>query len=153
VKYAHKIIITEFATKNENIETIKESLKTLLPFDLEKEKISIHQQTTTGFNEQPITILAITLTKEKHTNDFIKFLTKKLTEEQKKLLLAQKESRTDKNNCFYIRIEKDQWNNQKKILITDSGNCIHVKITLAAYPSKLEIALKLVDKIFETKNI
>lgn len=148
MKLAHNITITEFVKSKENSEQAKQALKELIPFDLAQEKILLKEDTVTGVNEeQTIKILTIFLQKESHTNKFLEFLTNKLTQEQKKLLLEQKESRTDELLYFFIRIEKDKWNNEKTIVLTDTGNCIHIKIALAAFPAKREIALKIVEKI------
>lgn len=148
MKYAHNIVISEFVKTNENLEQTKESLKSLMPFSLEQEKLQLKEENTTGLNEQQIKILTITLTKERPTGKFLEFLKEKLSEQQKKLLLAQKESRTDEYNHFFIRIDKEKWNDEQQILLVDHGNCIHINITLAVFPAKREVALKIVDEIF-----
>ena len=149
MKYAHTIVITEFIKKDESLLAAQEALKKLMPFDLAQEKITLQEKNATGFNEQPIKILTLTLTKETHTTKFLAFFVSKLSTEQKKLLLAQKESRTDNHLHFFIRIDKEQWNKEQKILLVDHGNCIHFSISLAAYPAQRTHALTLVEKIFE----
>jgi len=52
-----------------------------------------------------------------------------------------------------MRIDKDAWIDERKILFTDSGNCFHIKMSLAVFPKKKEAALQLVEKIFNQKNI
>lgn len=148
MRLAHNITITEFVRDTENLDSAKQALKELIPFDLEKEKITLKEDTATGINEQPIKILTIFLQKESHTKKFLEFFKHKLLDEQKKLLLSQKESRTDEQLYFFIRFEKDRWNSTRELCITDGGNCIHIKILLAAFPAKKENALKIVDKIF-----
>lgn len=148
MRLAHNITITEFAKNDEDLQSMKESLKLLLPFSLEQEKIALQEQTAQGFEEQQIKILTIFLQKETHTNNFFDFLNSKLSNEQKKLLLLQKESRIDNHFCFFMRFDKEKWNKSKEIFITDSGNCIHIKLALAVFPAKRESALKLIEKIF-----
>ena len=148
MKYTHNVIISEFVKQNEDLEQTKQTLTKLVPFDLEQEKISLQDETSTGFNEQTIKILTITLTKERHTNKFLKFFIGKLSEQQKKLLIAQKDSRTDEYNHFFIRIDKEKWNKEQQILLVDHGNCIHINISLAAFPAKKEATLEIVEKIF-----
>lgn len=147
MKYAHNITITEFLKTEDKLEEAKKALRELLPFDLEQEKILLKEDTATGVNEQPIKILTITLQKETHTTKFLEFLKTKLSSEQKKLLISQKESRTDDGLYFFIRLEKDKWNKASEAELTDSGNCIHIKISLAAFPAKRDAALKIVEKI------
>ena len=147
MRLAHNITITEFTKEGENLAQVKQALKELIPFDLSQEKILLKEEIATSTNESLITILTIFFQKESQTNKFLEFLTTKLTSEQKKLLLEQKESRTDELLYFFIRIEKDKWNNNKELVLTDAGNCIHLKIAIAAFPAKREIALKIVEKI------
>ncbi len=124
-----------------------------MPFDLEKAKIQLQTQNTTGFNERTIKIFTIILTKEAHTNDFLQFLFDKLKEEQKKLLISQTESRLDQEFDFFVRIEKDQWIKEREIWLTDSGHCFHIKLSLAVFPRTREKALQLVEKLLSQKNI
>lgn len=148
MKYAHTITITEFIKKEEDITHLKEAFKALFPFNLEQEKIQLKEVMTTGFNEQPIKILTVVLQKETHTTKFLEAFLQKLSAEQKKLLVTQKESRLDDQNHFFIRIDKERWNTEQKILLVDHGNCIHISITLAAFPAKRDVALKLVERLF-----
>ncbi|MBI4140973.1 hypothetical protein HY485_04005 [Candidatus Woesearchaeota archaeon] len=152
MKYTHNIIISEFVKQQENSEEIKHALKKLVPFDLEKEKLQLKEDTATGLNEQHIKILTITLTKERHTNKFLEFIIERLSEQQKKLIISQKDSRTDEYNHFFIRIDQEKWNKEQQILLVDHGNCIHIKISLAAFPAKKDVALKIVEEIFGEKN-
>ena len=70
-----------------------------------------------------------------------------LDESQKKQILQQAESRLDKNLDFFIRFDKDSWMNEKKLVLTDSGKCFHIKMSMAAFPKKMEIAAALVRKL------
>ncbi len=153
MKWVHRVTITVFDKPGENKAETTEGLKALVPFNLENAKIKIEDQHAEGFNQRKINILIITLTKEKHTNDFLQFLLNTLNEEQKRLLVSQAESRLDEELDYFIRIEKDKWVQERQIWLTDSGNCYHIKLSLAAFPKKRETALKLVEKMFFQKNI
>lgn len=153
MKWAHKITISVFAKPEEQQNTIKEALEKLVPFNLEQAKIKTETQKAESFDDRIIEIHKITLTKESHTNDFLQFLLDTLTQEQKDLLLSQAESRLDAEYDYFIRIDKQKWIEDRQIWLTDSGNCYHIKITLAAYPKNREKALDLVKKLFVQKNI
>ena len=153
MKWVHRATITVFTKPEENKAEILEGLKALVPFNLEEAKIKTEEQHAEGFNQRKINILTITLTKEAHTNDFLQFLLDTLNEQQKELLKSQAESRLDEELDYFIRIEKDKWVQERQILLTDSGNCYHIKLSLAAFPKKRETALKLAEKIFSQKNI
>ena len=87
------------------------------------------------------------------TNDFLDFLLNKFSDEQKRLLISQAESRLDANLDFFIRIDKDHWVNEREFWLTDSGSCFHIKLAVAAYPKKRDAALLLIRKLFSQKSI
>ncbi len=153
MRWVHRITITALAKPEENAEEIRQGIIALVPFNLEEAKIKIDAQNAESFEERIIKIFTIILTKESHTNDFLQFLLDSLSEEQKKLLIAQAESRLDKDFDFFIRIEKDKWAQERKIILTDAGYCFHIKISLAAFPKKRETAIVLINKLFSQKNI
>jgi len=145
---AHNICITVFCKPEDNIGLITEKLLFLVPFDLKKEKIKFKKRTAVGFNNRKIIILEVYLKKESHTNLFLTDLVKKLTYEQKLLIKKQAESRLDHELNFFLRIDKSRLINENKLWLTDKGDCYHIKIKIAAFPKKKEIALKIIDKIF-----
>ena len=150
MKYLNRVTLSVFSKpKEEDITAVKESLAAFVPLNLEEEKIKMEEQTAKGFNEQPIKIFTITLTKTSHTNAFLKWLLGKLTPEQHELLVSQKELRLDSNLHFYVRFDKNAWLSDKELRITDSGDCFHVKLGLAVFPSRRPDALLLVEKIFK----
>lgn len=146
MKYFHSITLNVFSKPEDDEEKIKTALLGLIPLDLEKEKIEIKTQNVSGFNERKIKIIEVKLLKQRHTDAFFEFLMSKLNDEQKRLLLRQKESRLDDNIDFFIRLDKDRLLSGE-YFITDFGNCFHIKISIAAFPAKKEIALKIVDEI------
>ena len=149
MKYAHNIKITVFAKPEENILEIKTKLSTLIPFNIEEQKTPLIINTVEGFENRKISILEIDLFKEAHTNAFLKSLNEHLTKDQKELLLSQRWSRLDEELYFYIRLDKNSLINNSEYAITDSGDCFHIRIHLAAFPKTTENALKVVEKIFE----
>ena len=148
MKFAHNITITVFVNAEDVIDTVRSAFKNLFPFDFVVEKILFKEETATGLNEQPIRIFSVFLQKERHIAKFIDFLKSRLSTEQKSLLSAQKESRLDDGLFFFIRFDKDKWVNKRLFVLTDGGNCVHIKIAVAAFPAKRVIALGLVEKLF-----
>ncbi len=153
MRWVHKVILTTFAKPEEDIEATRKGIVALVPFNLEEAKIQLGVQNAEGFSDRTIKIYTVTLTKESHTNDFLRFFLDKLSEEQKRLLASQAESRLDANNDFFIRIDKDQWLKEKEIWLTDSGYCFHIKLSLAAFPKNRVNALKLIEKLFSVGNL
>lgn len=153
MRWVHRAVITALAKPEEDIDAIRQGIIALVPFSLEEAKVKLDIQNAESFKERIIKIFTIIITKESHTNDFLQFLIDTLSEEQKKLLIAQSESRLDGELDFFIRIEKDKWVKERKIILTDEGYCFHIKLSLAAFPKKRETALAVINKIFTQKNI
>ena len=151
MKYFNKIIISVFVKLDEaeDIESIKQKLLELFPFNLAEEKIILREETTKGLNERRIKILKVELLKESHTNKFFESLSSKITRDDKSAILRQKESRLDQELYFYLRFDKQKWIQKNELELTDSGDCFHIKLALAAFPRKREVALELIEKIFK----
>ena len=152
MKLAHNIKMTVFIKPEEDEQLLKDRLISLAPFSIEegseenKEKIALKRTTARGFGQKQIIIYELVLEKEKHTNAFLKFFASKLDEPQKKMLVRQ-ENRIDDKLDFFIRLDKESLlNNQYNI--TDCGECFHIRIALAAFPKKKEIAKAVVEMIF-----
>ncbi len=148
MKYAHLIKLTVFSYENENNESILDSFLKFFPFSIEDNKVILRKTNAIGFNDKKIEVLEITLTKTNLINQFLKNLLSNLNENQKNEILQQIESRLDENLDFFLRFDKDTWINEKKLVLTDSGKCFHLKISVAAFPKKREIALNVVRDLF-----
>ncbi|MBI4439784.1 hypothetical protein HY638_02325 [Candidatus Woesearchaeota archaeon] len=147
MKLAHTIQVTVFAKAGE--EMVLSRLKELFPFDLEQEKIPIESTKATAADESAILIYKVVLTKERHTNPFIDNLREKLSADQKQLLIRQLHSRLDEDMDFFIRLEKDKLIDENIFQVTDSGNCFHIRISIASFPKKRSVAEKVIQEIFK----
>lgn len=145
MKFAHNITITVFCKERCEAQSINETLHFLIPLDFEKEKIKIEIQKADIIDQKTIDIYTVHLTKPSHTAKFLEHLKKSLGT-QINILKQQLDSRLDQGCNFFIRLDKDAL--QKKIYaITDSGNCYHIRITIAAYPKDREAARKVALKM------
>ena len=145
---AHNICISVFCKPDGDIELIAKKLLFFVPFGVKEQKIEIKKRTAIGFNEKKITVLEIYLEKESHTNKFLENLNKKLSKEQKELLIKQADSRLGSELNFFLRFDKSKLINEDKLWLTDKGDCYHIRIKIAAFPNKREVALKTIEKIF-----
>ena len=150
MKLAHQIKAKVFSYEkvNEDEKLILDKFMQLFPFDLEEQKIDLKKTQAFGFNENKIAIFDVALTKEKHTKQFLENLIKNIDEEQRKLILSQLESRLDDNLDFFLRFDKDEYLKNSKLILTDSGNCFHIMISVAAFPKKRKIAVDIVKGVF-----
>src|SRR3989344_4284131 len=140
MKYAHLIKLTVFSYEHEDSESILSTFLRFLPFSLEDNKVSLKKTEAMGFNNKKIEIFEVILIKNNLINDFLKNMLDNLDENQKNEIQQQIESRLDKNMDFYLRFDKDSWVNDEKLVLTDSGRCSHLRISIAAFPKKREIA-------------
>ena len=152
MKYAHLIKLTAFSYENENAQSVLEAFLRLFPFNLEDHKIVLKKTGALGFNESKIMIFEAELIKTNLIKQFLENLLAKLDKSQKELVLNQSESRLDKNLDFFLRFEKDSWINEKKLILTDSGKCFHIKMSVAAFPKKREIALNAIKDLFNKQQ-
>lgn len=146
MRLANNIKISVFIKPEDDEPAVKKHLLALIPFDLDEEKLVLHRNKATGFNQREIIILEVDFQKEKLTNKFLEFLKSKFNEQQKESILKQ-ENRLDEECNLFIRLDKakllsgEYW-------ITDSGDCYHIRISIAAFPKKREKAKQVVEKIF-----
>ncbi len=151
MKYAHLIKLTSFSYENEGKDIIFNAFLRFFPFSLEENNAIFKKTEAIGFNEKKIVIFEVTLTKNGPLSQFMKNLLDNLDEVQRNRILDQAGSRLDKNLSFFLRFDKDSWINDRKLILTDSGRCFHLRINLAAFPKKREAALKLIHYLFSGK--
>jgi len=147
MKLAHNITLSVFSYESdgEDTDTIASTLSSMIPFNLEEEKVALSRTNAQGFKERKIVILEIELTKERHTNKFLKHLKSKLKQEHINLILTQLESRLDDELNFFIRLDKPKLMQDSSYYLTDSGNCFHIRMSIAAYPAHRDKALEILN--------
>ena len=129
------------------IEAAKEGIvKEIIPVLGAKEKVVVKACKAVSFNQRQIIIYEVMLTKNKHINLFLQSLKSRLDPQQLKMLLRQ-DNRLDENMDFFIRLDKESLINGQ-FVVTDCGECFHIRISIAAFPKKRSVALDVVKKIF-----
>jgi RNA-binding protein len=71
-----------------------------------------------------------------------------LSETEKTKLLLRLNSYIDDELTLFLRFDKREWTESKKLLLTESGDCFHIRISLAAFPKRRDAALNVARKIF-----
>ncbi|MBI5398275.1 hypothetical protein HZB03_02315 [Candidatus Woesearchaeota archaeon] len=148
MKYAHSVKLSVFSKEGEDVEKIKKALRELALIDIEKEKLVLKETVAKSHDDENIHILEIVITKEGQVNRFLKAFVAKLTEDQRQLLISQKESRVDDDCRFFIRLDKRKLIDENRWWITDGGNCFHIRFALAAYPLKKDIGTCMIEELF-----
>ncbi len=152
MKYAHNVKLSVFSHEDEDSAKIEQALRNLVPFDLEDKRISVNKTIATGAKDNKIFIFEIFLEKQSHVSKFISNLLSNLSEDQKDLLMRQSGSRLDSELNFFIRLNKTILLDQDLWQITESGNCFHIRITIAAYPAKRDAGLVVVNKMLSSST-
>ncbi|MAH01973.1 MAG: RNA-binding domain-containing protein [Candidatus Woesearchaeota archaeon] len=149
-KTAHQIKIKVFSYEknNEDNKLILDKFLEFFPFNLEDEKIELKKTEAEGFHEKKIKVFEATLIKEKHIKNFLENLNQKLDNEEKNKIISQLDSRLDDNLDFYLRFDKGEYLKKNELKLTDSGNCFHVRMSIAAFPKKRDIGLGIVKDVF-----
>lgn len=151
-KLAHKVKLSVFCKEDEEAACIADGLLALVPFELERQKLELRKTKAQGFNEKTIIILELELEKQKHIKQFMDHLKGLLSEDQRSLIIRQRESRFDEEMHFFIRIDKPRWLEEKRARVTDGGNCYHIRITIASYPATRENGLEAVKHWLATNK-
>jgi hypothetical protein len=132
----HNIKFRAFVYENEDIDEISEAILNILP------EAEIEAEEAEGLLEDKIIILSGTVSKKRYTKTFFNTLLQ-WTDLEK--LDADLERKIDEKGNWFLRFDKQDafdeiWT------IKDSGDSIHLKVKIAAFPAKKEIA---VDKVRE----
>lgn len=144
MKRAHNVTLTVFVKDGEDEASLKEGLLSLLPFSAEEEKIAIERSVSTGLSGNRIVILSLRLEKERHTSAFLDSLRERLSGAQREQLLEQR-NRLDDRCDYFLRFEKGSL---PGLVLTDGGECVHVRIGVAAFPKRPEVAWGVVKEMF-----
>ena len=149
MKLAHQIELSVFSYPEEELEQIHRAFLGLLPFDCEKENIKVEKTEAEGFAQKKIAILKAVIVKASNTNDFLGNILIKLSDDDRKTILRQIESRLDEELDFFLRLDKDEWVKNRRLAPTDSGKCFHIKISVAAFPRKRKVAIGILEDLFK----
>lgn len=136
----YRLFVYEDEDETEFIEALNYILPTAIP---EKEKAE-------GMTEKPIYILSGKITKKR---DLKNFFSRLLEDENIDIYKFSQdlEKKIDKKGNLFLRFSKKRALNEK-LEIVDSGDSIHLKIKIAAYPAKKEIAINIIKYILNERS-
>lgn len=95
-----------------------------------------------GITGDKILILSGTINKKKYTKEFFNNLLA-LDKDQLNKLDNDFERKIDDNGNLFLRFSKEDALNEKWTIV-DSGDTLHLKVKIAAYPARKEIAINKV---------
>ncbi|PKL67911.1 MAG: exosome protein [Methanobacteriales archaeon HGW-Methanobacteriales-1] len=138
----HNISYRVFIQGTERPEKVEESLKTIFP--MAEPEI----EHTEGYYLNPVTILSQKITKKREIKEFIQKL-REMNKDDIIKISHDFEKKMDDNGNFFLRFDKQEAlkGNWK---VVEHGDSIHVRIKIAAYPAKKDVAIRIAHQIFET---
>lgn len=140
----HNIRFREFVYDNEDLDELKQAILNIFP-DAE-----IEMEEAEGMTENKILILTGVIDKKRHTKEFFNKLLE-LDQEVLDKLVDDLDRKVDENGNLFLRLSKEDAIDEK-MTIVDSGDAIHLKIKIAAYPAKKDIAIKKVKEAIEASQ-
>ncbi|KZX12607.1 RNA-binding protein [Methanobrevibacter curvatus] len=135
----HNIRYRLFVYSNEDESEILEGLNFLFP------EIKSEKEMAEGIYEKPIAIFSGKVDKKREIKNFIsRFLESDFDKDR---FLNNLSRKIDEKGNLFLRFSKEDAINEK-MTILDSGDSIHLKIKIAAYPSRKDVAIKIAKDLF-----
>ena len=138
----HNIKFRVFVYENEDVDELSQAILSILP------EAEIEAEEAEGLTEDKIIILSGTVSKKRYTKEFFNLLLESVDLDK---LNDDLERKMDEKGNWFLRFDKEDTIDEK-MTIKDSGDSIHLKIKIAAYPAKKEIAVDKVREAIFDKN-
>ena len=138
----HNIKFRAFVYENESIDEITQSILNILP------EADIEAEEAEGLLEDKIIILSGVVSKKRYTKTFFKTLLDSVDLEK---LNDDLELKIDEKGNWFLRFDKDDALNEKWTIL-DNGDAIHLKVKIAAFPAKKQIAVDKVREAIESHS-
>lgn len=140
----HNIRFREFVYENEDLDELKQAIVNIFP-DAE-----IEIEEAEGLMDNKILILNGVIDKKRHTKEFFNKLLE-LDSEVLNKFINDLDKKVDENGNLFLRLSKEDAIDEK-MTIVDSGDAIHLKIKIAAYPAKKDIAIKKIKEAINSSK-
>ncbi|WP_305512295.1 RNA-binding protein [Methanobrevibacter sp. V14] len=134
----HNIKFRVFVYENESIDDINQAILNLLP------EAEIEVEEAEGLLEDKILILSGEVSKKRYTRTFFNTLIESVDLDK---LNEDLERKMDEKGNWFLRFDKSDALDEK-LTVLDKGDAIHLKIKIAAYPAKKQIAVDKVRNAF-----
>ena len=132
----HNIKFRAFVYEDEDVDEISQAILNILP------EAEIEAEEAEGMLEDRILILSGVVSKKRYTKAFFNTLLENVDLDK---LNDDLERKMDEKGNWFLRLDKSDALDEKWTIL-DKGDAIHLKVKVAAFPAKKEIA---VDKVSE----
>ena len=130
----HNIKFRAFVYEDESVEEISQAILNILP------EAEIEAEEAEGLLEDKIIILSGVVSKKRYTKTFFNTL---LDSTDLEKLNSDLERKMDEKGNWFLRFDKSDALDEKWTIL-DSGDSVHMKIKIAAYPARKDIAVEKV---------
>ena len=130
----HNIKFRAFVYEDESVEEISQAILNILP------EAEIEAEEAEGMFEDKIIILSGVVSKKRYTKTFFNTLLEFADLDK---LNSDLERKMDEKGNWFLRFDKSDALNEKWTIL-DSGDSVHMKIKVAAYPARKDIAVEKV---------
>jgi len=136
-------IVTAFVYVTEDERRVLDSLRILLP-----DEVKVRRSKLVGHYGNPILSLEAPVRHKKLLRELWERILVKLRSGELEKLARTVPGRVDETCHFYLRFDK-QLAHAGELVLTGSGDAIHLRLKVAAYPAKREVAIGLVEKFMQ----
>lgn len=130
------------ATESE--EKVKQAMRSILPKEVE-----IKRSEAEGHYGDSKIILSADIERRPHLREFWDALLKKLEKGEREWLSKESISRIGEDCRLYLRLDKQYAIQNNHLRFTDTGDVLHVRINISAYPAKKDIAVEKMKEFIE----
>lgn len=139
-------VVSVHAHATEDEQRVLDLLKEILPASVE-----VRKSKTKGHHGNPILVFEGRSSQKKVIKDlWQQFLSNLRSGELDRLRLSAPE-RVDESCFFYMRFDK-QVANGGELVLTDSGDAIHVRLKVVTFPARRELVLELVENFLRERG-
>ena len=139
-------IISTIAHATEDDQRVLRAIRTLLPKEVE-----VRPSKLKGHYGNPIVSFETRVEPRRFLREFWLNLVEKLRAGELEKLEKIASERIDEDCYFYLRFDK-QLAYDGELALTESGDAIHLKLKVAAYPAKREMAIGLVKQLMKERT-
>ena len=130
----HNIKFRAFVYEDESVEEVSQAILNILP------EAEIEAEEAEGMLEDKIIILSGVVSKKRYTKTFFNTLLEFADLDK---LNSDLERKMDEKGNWFLRFDKSDALDEKWTIL-DSGDSVHMKIKVAAYPARKDIAVEKV---------
>jgi len=135
-------VVSTLAHATEDEQKVLAAVRILLPSEVE-----VKQTKLKGHHGNPITSFEASVEQRKLLRELWQRVVEKLKTGKIEKIVGSLPEKVDETCHFYLRFDK-QLAHAGELELTEGGDAIHLRMKVAAFPAKPEVAVELVRKFF-----